>query len=131
MRVLPDKINALVERVLGAAIEVHRALGPGYLERVYEEALAVELSLRGIKFERQSPASVVYKGHLCGEGRLDFLVEGELILELKTVEKLGDIHDAQVLSYLKATDLELGILLNFYSAILKNGIRRIIRPSNP
>jgi len=130
MRELSDALNALIERILGAAIEVHRALGPGYLERVYEEALAVELSLRGIKFERQFPVSVVYKGHLCGEGRLDFLVEGVLILELKTVETLGDIHKAQVISYLKITGLDIGLLLNFQVPMMKDGIKRVILSSH-
>ncbi len=130
MRELSGELNALIERVLGAAIEVHRALGPGYLERVYEEALAVELSLRGIKFERQYPVSVVYKGHPCGEGKLDFLVEGERILELKTVEKLEDIHNAQVLSCLKITGLEIGLLLNFQVPVMKDGIKRVILSSH-
>ncbi len=127
MRELSDELNALIERVLGAAIEVHRALGPGYLERVYEEALAVEMSLRGIKFERQYPVAVVYKGHPCGDGKLDFLVEGVLILELKTVDALGEIHRAQVISYLKVTNLEIGLLLNFQVPIMKEGIKRVIR----
>jgi len=130
MRELSDALNALIERILGAAIEVHRALGPGYLERIYEEALAVELSLRGIKFERQFPVSVVYEWHHCSEGRLDFLVEGVLILELKTVETLGDIHKAQVISYLKITGLDIGLLLNFQVPMMKDGIKRVILSSH-
>ena len=130
MRELSGEINALIERVLGAAIEVHRALGPGYLERVYEEALAVELSLRGVKFERQYPVSVVYKGHLCDEGKLDFLVEGVLILELKIVEAFGDVHKAQVISYLKITNLDIGLLLNFQVPVMKDGIKRVILSSH-
>ena len=130
MRELSSELNALIERILGAAIEVHRALGPGYLERVYEEALAVELSLRGIQFERQYPVSVLYKGHLCGEGKLDFLVEGVLILELKTAEALGDIHKTQVISYLKVTGLDVGLLLNFQVPAMKDGIKRVILSSH-
>jgi len=87
--------------VIGAAIEVHRALGPGYLESVYEQALAVELALRGVGFERQVTFALCYKGHPIGEGRLDLLVEGSLIVELKAVEELSAIHMAQALSYLK------------------------------
>jgi len=130
MRELSDELNSLIERVIGAAIEVHRGLGPGYLEKVYEEALAVELSLRGIKFERQYSVAVVYKGHPCGGGKLDFLVEDALILELKTVDALGDIHRAQVISYFKVTNLDIGLLLNFQVSVMKEGIKRVICSSH-
>jgi len=112
--------------IIGAAIEVHRVLGPGYLESVYEEALAVELNLRGVAFERQKGMSVDYKGHAVGEGRLDLLVDGCLIVELKAVEALAPIHTSQVISYLKATQLPLGLLINFNVPLLKEGIKRII-----
>ncbi|MFH0882360.1 MAG: GxxExxY protein [bacterium] len=121
-----EKIDALAHAVIGAAIEVHRVLGPGYLESVYEEALAVELELRGIRFERQKGMSVDYKGHAVGEGRLDLLVDGCLLVELKTVESFAPIHSAQVMSYLKAMQLPLGLLINFNVPLLKNGIKRII-----
>ena len=126
----PDKeVDALASAVIGAAIEVHRVLGPGYLESVYEEALAVELELRGIEFERQKLVSVSYKGHTVGEGRLDLLVGGRLIVELKAVDALAPIHTAQVMSYLKTLTLPLGLLINFNVPLLKHGIKRVILSS--
>jgi len=130
MREISIALNALSQRVIGSGIEVHRALGPGYLERIYEEAFAIELSLCGIRFERQYPVAVMYKGHPCGEGVLDFLIEGQLVAELKAVDKLIKLHEAQVLSYLKVTGLELGLLLNFQAVMLKDGIQRVIRSSD-
>ena len=112
--------------VIGAAIEVHRVLGPGFLESVYEEALCVELQLRGIPFRRQPVVAINYKGRLVGEGRLDLLVSNTLIVELKAVENLAPIHEAQVLSYLKMTSHTLALLINFKVRVLKDGIRRII-----
>src|SRR3972149_1654237 len=127
MRREPDKkTDELAKAVIGAAIEVHRVLGPGYLESVYEEALAVELKLRGIPFERQKGMNVDYKGHAVGENRLDLLVDGCLLVELKAVESLAPIHSAQVISYLKAMQLPLGLLINFNVPLLKAGIKRII-----
>ena len=126
----PDKYTDEVARaVIGAAIEVHRVLGPGYLESVYEEALAVELDLRGIPFERQKAVAVDYKGYAVGEGRLDLLVDSRLVVELKAVEALAPIHTAQVMSYLKAMRVPLGLLLNFNVPLLKAGIKRIILSS--
>jgi GxxExxY protein len=121
------ELNELTEAVIGAAIEVHRHLGPGYLESVYEGALTVELSLRGIPFERQLAIPVCYKGCSVGEGRVDFLVGKVLIVELKASEALVPIHRAQVISYLKALGLSLGLLINFNVPTLRAGIRRVIR----
>ena len=121
-----EKLDKLAHEVIGAAIEVHRHLGPGYLEEVYQAALELELKLQGIPFEAQKSVSVSYKGHPIGEGRLDFLVDGILVVELKAVDALADIHKAQVISYLKATGLHLGLLINFNVPILKNGLKRII-----
>jgi GxxExxY protein len=121
-----EKIDKLAQAVIGAAIEVHRVLGPGYLEGVYEEALTIELKLRGIPFERQKGLSVDYKGHAVGEGRMDLMVDGCLVVELKAVEVLAPIHSAQVISYLKALSLPLGLLINFNVSMLKNGIKRIV-----
>jgi GxxExxY protein len=127
MRREPDKkTDEMAKAVIGAAIEVHRVLGPGYLESVYEEALAVELKLRGIASERQRNLNVEYKGHAVGEGRLDLFVDDCLIVELKAVETLTPIHTAQVMSYLKALRLPLGLLINFNVSLLKDGIKRII-----
>jgi len=123
----PSKeINDLTRRVIGAALEVHRALGPGYQESIYEEALAFELTRMGIHFERQSIFSVKYKGHVVGEGRIDFLIEGRLVVELKAIEKMQPVHKAQVISYLKATSCQLGLLLNFNESLLRSGIQRIV-----
>jgi len=126
----PDKeIDDLANAVIGAAIEVHRVLGPGYLESVYEEALAIEFELRGISFERQKPIRVDYKGRGVGEGRLDLLVGGRLIVELKAVDAFAPIHTAQVMSYLKTMNLPLGLLINFNVPLLKHGIKRVILSS--
>lgn len=121
------ELDRLAHAVIGAAIEVHRHLGPGYLESVYEEALAIECGLRAIPFERQKAVAVNYKGNAVGEGRIDLLVGRRAIVELKAVDALAPIHTAQVLSYLKATGLTLGLLINFNVAVLKDGIKRIIR----
>ena len=121
-----QEVDKLAHSVIGAAIEVHRNLGPGYLESVYEAALAVEFDLRGISFERQKPIRIQYKGHPIGEARLDFLVGEILIVELKAVESLAGIHTAQVISYLKATRLQLGLLINFNVPVLKEGIKRVV-----
>jgi GxxExxY protein len=111
--------------VIGAAIEVHRKLGPGYQESVYEEALCIELSLRGIPFSRQHEVSVAYKGRQVGAGKVDLLVDDSLIVERKAVESLLPGHTGQVLSYLKASDLRLGLLLNFGAPVMEDGIRRV------
>jgi GxxExxY protein len=121
-----EELDLLAHEVIGAAIEVHRILGPGYLESVYEAALAVELSLRSIAFERQAPIFLEYKGAPIGEGRLDILVQRKLIVEIKAIEALAAVHKAQAISYLKATGCRLALLINFNSAILKDGIKRII-----
>ncbi|MFH1463663.1 MAG: GxxExxY protein [Pseudomonadota bacterium] len=113
-------------RVIGVAIEVHRILGPGYLESVYEEALAIELGARGIPFERQHGFTITYKGTVVGSGRLDFLVVGSLVVELKTAERVLEIHRAQVISHLKATRTPLGLILNFKAPVLREGIERVV-----
>lgn len=128
MRKEPDKaLDALAYTVIGAAIEVHRQLGPGFQEKVYEAALCVELGLRQIAHVRQAEIGVAYKGEPVGEGRVDILVEGQLILELKAVEALAPVHTAQVIAYLKATGHPLGLLINFNVPLLKKGgIKRIV-----
>jgi len=123
----PSKeLDDLVNSVIGAAIEVHRHLGPGYLENVYEEALGFELAERHIPYRRQHAISVNYKGKSVGEGKLDLLVADKLVVELKAVEALLPIHKAQVISYLKATKFHLGVLINFNVSVLRDGIQRII-----
>jgi GxxExxY protein len=118
--------DRVAQAVIGAATEVHRALGPGFLESVYEQAMSIELGLLGISFERQVPVAVSYKGHSIGESRLDLLVEAMLIVELKAVDQLAAIHTAQVMSYLKATGHRLGLLINFNVVRLKDGVRRVV-----
>jgi len=119
-------LDELAHAVIGAAIEVHRNLGAGFQESVYEKALCVEFKLRGIPFERQRAVQIDYKGHEVGTGVIDLLVEGKLVVELKTVEELLPVHSAQVISYLKAMGAKLGLLLNFRVAVLKHGIRRVV-----
>ena len=117
----------LTEKVIGFAIEVHRQLGPGLLESAYEECLCYELGQGGLTFRRQVPLPVVCKAIRldCGY-RIDVVVEEQVILELKTVERLMPIHEAQILTYLKLSGLHTGLLLNFNSAVLKDGMRRIM-----
>jgi GxxExxY protein len=124
------EMNELTSAVIGAAIEVHRALGPGLLESAYEQCLCRELLLREIPFERQVGLPVHYKGILldCGY-RLDLLVRGLIVVEIKAVESLTPIHEAQLLTYLKLSELPVGLLLNFNVAIMKDGIQRIANAS--
>lgn len=120
-------IDVLSNKIIGAAIEVHKALGPGLLESAYEECLCHELHLLGVAYERQAFLPVVYKGVQldCGY-RLDLVVEKKIILELKSVESVIPIHEAQLLTYLKLSRLTLGLLLNFNVSYMKDGIRRIV-----
>ena len=119
--------NELSHSIIGAAIEVHKLLGPGLLESAYEECLAREFVLRTIAFERQKPAPVVYKEVKleCGY-RMDFLVEGRIVVELKAVEALAPVHEAIVLTYLRLSGCKLGLLINFNVTALKDGIRRFV-----
>ena len=119
--------NELTEAVIGAAIEVHRELGPGLLESAYGQAMCRELSLRGIPFECQKPMPLRYKGVAldCGY-RLDLLVDGRLVVEIKAIEKLAPIHEAQVLTYLKLGGFHLALLINFNVEVLRLGIKRIV-----
>ncbi len=123
---LPDDLETLVRNVIGAAIEVHRHLGPGFLENIYEQALCYELSTRGITFERQKEIVVPYKNIAISGQRLDIVVEGQVIVELKTVEQLLPLHEAQILSYLKSTGMKVGLLMNFNVKQLKTGIKRMV-----
>jgi GxxExxY protein len=120
-------INKLSSRIIGAAIEVHKTLGPGLLESAYEECLCHDLSLGGFSLERQKPLAVQYKGINmdCGY-RLDVVVENAIIFELKSCENIEPIHKAQLLTYLKLSGLKLGLLLNFNVALMREGIVRIV-----
>lgn len=118
--------DALTEKIIGAAIEVHRALGPGLLESVYQECLALELGLRGLHFQSQLELPLNYKGlSLDAAYRLDLVVEQTVVIELKAVERLLPLHEAQLLTYLKLGGYSLGLLLNFNVPVLKDGIKRM------
>jgi GxxExxY protein len=121
-----ERLDELAHAIIGAAIEVHRNLGPGSLESAYENALCVELKLRGIPFTRQHTVSVDYKGRDVGTGKIDILVDGILVVELKAVEAVLPVHVAQVISYLKVVGGKLGLLLNFNAAVMKNGVKRVV-----
>jgi len=121
------QVGTLTEQVIGAAIEVHRALGPGLLESAYRECLCHELKLKGIPFRREVSLPLNYKGMtLDGGYRLDLLVANTVLLELKAVAKLLPIHEAQLLTYLRLQSLQIGLLINFNVAVLRNGIKRLV-----
>lgn len=124
---MADALKELTGSIIGAAIDVHRELGPGLLESAYEECLAVELGLRGIRFVRQHPVAVVYKGRqleCCY--RVDFLVEERVIVELKAVNELHPVFEAQILTYLRLTKCSVGLLINFSKPTLKEGLQRFV-----
>jgi GxxExxY protein len=121
---LPHRFEDGSSAVIGAALRVHRALGAGFLEEVYQKALEVELSASGLKFDRQLPIEIKYRGQPVGLHRVDLLVESSIIVELKAVPSLLNLHRAQVLSYLRATGLHVGLLVNFNAPVLL--IRRIV-----
>ena len=117
----------LTKRIIASAIEVHRHLGPGLLESAYEECLCYELSLKEIPFERQKPLPLEYKGiHLdCGY-RMDIVADNKVVMELKCADKILPVHEAQLLTYLKLSHIRVGLIINFYSSVLKNGIKRLV-----
>lgn len=121
-----EEINKLTERIIGCAIEVHRALGPGMLESIYEAALCMELSRAGLSFKKEVMIPVIYKGVKLGEQRIDLLVEDEVILELKSVERMDPVFDAQLLGYLRMAQKKVGLLINFNEKMLKHGISRMV-----
>lgn len=119
--------DQITEKIIGSAIAVHKALGPGLLESAYEECLCFELAEAGLEFKRQVALPVVYKGVKldCGY-RMDGVVEESVIIEIKAVERIVPVHEAQLLSYLKLTGIKVGLLLNFHVPVLKSGIKRIV-----
>ena len=121
----PLRDSDITDQIIGAAIAVHRELGPGFIESIYEQALAVEFALRGIAFIRQKPIPVFYRDHQIGEHRLDFLVEDKIVVELKAIDSLEKVHFAIVRSYLKATGLADGLILNFSNMPLT--VKRVCR----
>ena len=121
------EINRITEKIIGAAIEVHRTLGPGLLESAYEQCLEYELTERGLKVERQIPVPVIYKDLNIEYGyRLDLLVEDQVIVEIKSIDELHPVHEAQILTYLKFAEKKIGLLINFNVKLLKDGLRRYI-----
>jgi GxxExxY protein len=123
-----EHLNALTERIIGAALEVHHELGPGLLESAYDVCLAAELSVRGLSVERQKSLPVIYKDQRldCGY-RLDFVVEGAVVLEIKAVERLERVHSVQLLSYLRFAKCPLGLLFNFHAGFLtRDGLKRVV-----
>ena len=121
-----EELNRLTERIIGCAIEVHRHLGPGLLENVYEEAVCVEFDLQGISYQRQVTLPVNYKGRAIGEYRIDLLVEDAVVVEIKSVERHDPVFEAQVLTYLRVTGKKIGLLINFNSKLLKDGVKRFV-----
>ena len=118
--------NVITERIIKCAIEVHKHLGPGLLENVYEEAMTIEFDLDGLQYIRQVKVPVIYKGRQLGEYRLDLLVEDLIVVEIKSVERFDPVFEAQVLTYLRITGKRVGLLINFNSRLVKDGIRRFI-----
>jgi GxxExxY protein len=120
-------VNKTTEAIIGAAIEVHRHLGPGLLESAYEECLCEELSLRGLPYKRQVALPVTYKGKKLEVGyRIDVLVNNEVVVELKTVDTILPIHEAQTLTYMRLGGWKVGLILNFYVPLMKNGVKRLV-----
>jgi GxxExxY protein len=122
---VPD--NELTQRIIGCAIDVHRVLGPGLRESSYEEALALEFGAQRIAFDRQPVIGVAYRGRSVGEYRIDFVIEAAVVVEVKAVARFDPVFEAQILAYLRASGLHLGLLLNFNSARMADGVKRFIR----
>jgi len=121
-----EEINKLTEKIIGCAIEVHRRLGPGLLEGIYEKALCIGLAHNGLNYERQKSINVKYRDKLLGYHKIDILAENEVVLELKSVDRHDPVFEAQLLSYMKIGNYKIGLLINFNKELLKNGISRKI-----
>ena len=119
--------DELTRKIIGAAIEVHRVLGPGLLESIYEDCLCHELTLQGISFERQKPVDVNYKGMEIESGyKMDLIVDGKVVVELKAVQEIHPLFEAQLLTYMKLTGCKVGLLINFNVPVLKDGVKRMV-----
>ena len=123
---IPAETEAVATTAIGAAIAVHRELGPGFLERIYLDAYCLELHALGIPFQRECGVTVTYRGIAIPGQRIDLIVGERVVVELKAVVKIDPIHDAKVMSYLKTTKLRLGLILNFHARTMKEGIRRVV-----
>jgi len=125
-RVMPENDDPLTRRIIACAIEVHKRLGPGLLEKLYKEAMAIEMQLGNLKVEKNVKVPVEYKGNAIGDYFIDLLVEDTVILELKSVERHDPVFEAQILSYMKLTGKKVGLLINFNSKMVKDGIKRFV-----
>jgi GxxExxY protein len=123
---LPSETEALIARIIGCAIEVHRRLGPGFLERIYCEALAYELALQDIPFDRERPLTVTYRDHEIRGQRVDLIVANAVVVEVKAANHLEPIFQAKLMSYLRTTGCRAGLLINFNSVLLKDGLKRVV-----
>ncbi len=124
--VLSDEVERLVHRIIGSGLTVHRELGPGFLEAVYQRSLYLELQAQGLQFEREHVVQVSYRSEVVAVHRIDLIVERAVIVEVKASRRIDPVHEAQVISYLKATGLRVGLLMNFNAAVFRGGIRRIV-----
>ncbi len=121
------EFESITREIIGSAIEVHKQLGPGLLESAYEECLVYELQQKGYKIERQKPIPIIYKEIKLDYGyRIDILVENKVLLELKSIEAIAPVHEAQILTYMKFSDTKIGLLINFNVTVLKNGLKRYV-----
>ena len=128
---MPQELDELSGKVVDSVFAVHKELGPGFLEKIYEDALCYELEQRGISFIRQKSIPVFYKNQkMPTEYKLDLIVEDQIILELKTVDKILPVHEAQILSYMKQCGTSLGFVVNFNESLIKNGIKRVVLSNN-
>jgi GxxExxY protein len=125
-RSIPAEFNEASHKIIGAAIEVHRHLGPGLLENVYEQALVHELQIQGMTVQQQVPVSITYKDLTIGGQRLDLLIDPGIVVEIKAIESVKEVHTAQLMGYLKSTGHRLGLLINFNNPVLKTGIKRMV-----
>jgi GxxExxY protein len=124
--VLTPELDDLVCRTIGCALEVHKTLGPGYLESIYHKAMRIELQHQQLKYESERSVTISYRGQPLHSQRIDLIVEKQVVVEIKSVERLEHVHKSQVVSYLRATNLRVGVLINFNTDWLKSGIRRIV-----
>lgn len=123
---LPEETELVINRTIGCALAVHRALGPGFLESIYSAALCLELDANGLTFETERPVSVSYRGTLIGRQRVDLIVANAVVIEIKAVTRLDPVFQAKVISYLRTTGLRAGLLINFNTSLLKEGIKRVV-----
>jgi GxxExxY protein len=123
---LDDEVEVLIHRVIGYCIKVHRELGPGLLERIYRRAVCIELKSEGVPFDVEKSFPVWYRGHLLCDQRVDIVVAGKILLEMKAIDRLAPVHHAQVMSYLRVSGLRIGLLMNFNVRVLPDGLRRIV-----